>query len=587
MEIKRIALTATIAAVAAAMIGCTAPKDGEYSFKVLTTNDIHGTYFDSTYVGNGVKRSLYAVKYVVDSVRRAAGKENVILIDAGDILQGDNAAYYFNYVDTVTPHVYPRMAAYMEYDAVVAGNHDIETGHACYDRVAADLEASGIPFLAGNAIRTSDGKPYFGTYTILRRHGVKIAVLGFDNANISNWLSESLWYGMTFENLIPLVQEQVDAVKAKEKPHIVIVAVHSATGDGDGSQLESQGLDLMNTLQGVDLLVCSHDHKPAVVKRDSICLVNSGSHCRYVGMGGVDITVRKGKVVGKELDASLIAVDRDKVDTAMRTAFHDDYAAVKAFSTAKVGELAMDLRTRDAYRGMCDYLNLIHTICLKSSGADISFAAPLTFNGFVKGGDILYNDLFTIYPFENTLNVVEMTGKEIKDYLEASYDRWITTVRGTPGEHVLKIAKREDQRTGQKSWSFIERSYNFDSAGGLDYTVDVTKPFGSRISISSFADGSTFNFDQTYKVAMTSYRANGGGSLLSDAGIDTDTVGERTASLLPEIRELLYNYLKENNIIRSESIGDEAVIGHWSFIPESVAGPLMEEDMKLLFPARR
>ena len=86
---------------------------------------------------------------------------------------------------------------------------------------------------------------------------------------------------------------------------------------------------------------------------------------------------------------------------------------------------------------------------------------------------------------------------------------------------------------------------------------------------------------------MTSYRANGGGSLLSDAGIDTDTVGERTDSLLPEIRELLYNYLKENNIIQPESIGDEAVIGHWSFIPESVAGPLMEEDMKLLFPARR
>ena len=296
------------------LAACTGPKDGTYSFRILTTNDVHGTFFDSTYVGGNVKKSLFAVKYTVDSVRNAVGKDNVVLIDAGDILQGDNAAYYFNYVDTVTPHVYPRMAKYMGYDAVVLGNHDIETGHAVYDRIDRDMKALKIPFLAGNAIRNDNGKAYFQTYTILRRNGLKIAVLGYDNANIAGWLSERLWSGMKFESLIPLVQQDVDKVIAKEKPHAVIVAVHSGTGSGDGSQLESQGLDLMKSLKGVDFLVCSHDHRPKVVENDTICLINSGSHCRYVGEGKLDLTVRKGKVEAKSVSAGLILVDRYNID---------------------------------------------------------------------------------------------------------------------------------------------------------------------------------------------------------------------------------------------------------------------------------
>ena len=564
---------------------CCGPKDGSYSLRLLTTNDVHGTFFDSTYVGGNVKKSLYSVKYTVDSVRTAVGEDNVILLDAGDILQGDNAAYYFNYVDTVTPHVYPRMAEYMGYDAVVLGNHDIETGHAVYDRFAREMKARHIPLLAGNAIRNDNGKPYFPVYSVLKRHGIRIAVLGFDNSNIAGWLSERLWSGMRFENLIPLVQQDVDRVVAREKPHVVIVAVHSATGDGDGSQLESQGLDLMKSLKGVDFLVCSHDHKPKVIESDTLCLVNSGSHCRYVGEGRLDLTVRKGKVTDKSLSARLILVDRYKTDTAMARVFHDDYAAVKAFTTKKVGELKVDLATRDAYRGMCDYLNLLHTLSLSCPPARLSFAAPLTYNGFVKAGTLVYNDLFTIYPFENQLYVIKMTGKEVKDYLEASYDNWINTVSG-PAEHVLKIVDRDDPRTGNKSWSFAGRSYNFDSAGGLVYTVDVTKPKGERVSIESLAGGEAFDPGQTYEVALTSYRASGGGGLMKEAGIDTGRIEERIVETYPEIRNILYDYLVENGSIDPAAVGDHARIGGWKFVPETVAGPAIDRDMDLLFGRR-
>lgn len=574
-----------LAAVSAGFLltGCASdPKDGDYVIHLLTTNDVHGTYFDSTYVGDGVRGSLYAVKAVVDSVRAADGADNVLFVDAGDCLQGDNAAYYFNYVDTISPHIYPRLAACMGYDAVTVGNHDIETGHRVYDRVASELDSYGIPFLAGNAIRNDNGKPYFPVYRILRKGGLKVAVLGFTNANMKNWLSERLWSGMTFESLLPLVQEDVDKVAAKEKPDVVIVSVHSGTGRGDGTMLEGQALDLYKSLRGVDFVVCSHDHRPYVASCDSIGLINSGSHCRFVGHGTLRLTVDDGRVVRREYSAGLIPVDPHKIDAGMEKTFYEDYQAVRVFTTQEVGELKADIRTRDAYKGMCDYVNLVHTLSLGCAPARVSIAAPLTYDGSVRGGTLIYKDLFTIYPFENQLYVITMTGKEIKDYLEASYDRWIVTASGS-SDRVLNIVRRDDPRTGQKGWSFIERSYNFDSAAGIDYTVDVTKPRGSRVTVSSMADGSPFDPGASYNVAMTSYRASGGGGLLAEIGIDTDRISERTVEYYPEIREILYEYLKKNRVIDPAVIGDPATIGRWSFVPENIAVPAIERDMKLLF----
>ena len=195
-------------------------KDGEYTLTVLSTNDVHGTWFDSTYVDSRTKPSLMAVKYYVDSVRTANGAENVLLLDAGDCLQGDNAPYYFNYVDTLTPHLFPRLVAYMGYDAVAVGNHDIETGHAVYDRVAADLQKAGVDFLAANAIRNDNGKPYFKPYKIVKRAGLKVAILGYTNANMKAWLTEELWSGMHFVPIVFLSRSHPYLVKCLFKMEV-------------------------------------------------------------------------------------------------------------------------------------------------------------------------------------------------------------------------------------------------------------------------------------------------------------------------------------------------------------------------------
>ncbi|MBQ2874174.1 MAG: bifunctional metallophosphatase/5'-nucleotidase [Bacteroidales bacterium] len=570
------------ALIAAALFSaCCGPKDGEYTFRILTTNDVHGHYFDSLYVTDGTDNALTNISWYADSIRRADGAENVILLDAGDCLQGDNAAYYFNYIDTTSKHIFARMVEYIGYDAVVVGNHDIETGHKVYDRL---VETMDVPFLAANALRTDDGHPYFREYVTLKRHGINITIIGFTNPNIKGWLSPLLWEGMTFESLIPMAQEVVDRVRKKEDSDVVIVAVHAGTGEGDGSILESQGLDLFKSLRGVDFVVCAHDHRPVVHKNDSICLINAGSHCRNLGFGTVTLKVENGEVVSRTLDADLLPVDKKNVDIRMQELFHPDFEAVKAFTLNEVGELKTDLRTRDAYSGMSDYVNLIHTLSLGCTPARISFAAPLTFNGFIEAGTLVYNDLFTIYPFENQLFVVKMTGREVKDYLEYSYDQWINSI-DSADDRLLKIVDRPDPRTGQKHWSFVNRPYSFDSAGGLVYEVDVTRLAGERVTIFSLADGTSFEEAAEYDVAMTSYRASGGGGIMrKGAGIDTDRISDRVVEYYPEIRDILYDYLLKNGEIDPEKIGDREVIGEWKFVPESLVSKAMDRDMLLLFP---
>lgn len=580
---KSLLKSAILGAGALMLAACAGgPKDGEYTLELLTTNDVHGSYFDQSYVDDQQKNSMFAVNWYVDSVRNAAGKENVILIDAGDHLQGDNAAYYFNYVDTRTEHVWSRIMDYMKYDAVVVGNHDVETAHPVYDRITKELSSHKIPYLAGNAVRNDNGEPYWKKYTTFRKNGIKVLVIGYTNANMAAWLNESVWSGMKFESIVSMVQQDVDAIVAKEKPQVVIVATHTGTGSGNGEVLESQGMDILKEIKGVDFLLCAHDHRATTVMNGNTCLVNAGSHARNLGHGTITLVIKDGKVVDKKLSADLINVDAAKADPAMREAFKSDYEAVKAFTLQEVGALKSDFVMSDALFGMSDYMNFLHTVCLEATGAQICFAAPLTTNGVIEAGTLIYNDLFTLYRYENQLYTVKFKGSEIKNYLEYSYNSWIVTAT-KPTDHVLNIVGRDDPRTGMTGWSFRGATYNFDSAAGIRYTVDVTKPYGERVSIECLADGTPFDMDGEYTVAMTSYRASGGGDIMpKGAGIDAETAETRTIDKQKEIRELMYDYMQKHGAIDAAECSNEAVIGHWEFVPSTIVEPALAADKALV-----
>ncbi len=505
--------------------------DGEYRVTVCSTTDVHGAYFDSAYVDNlAAKTSLANVSSYLKEIRGEGVQP--VLIDVGDNLQGDNAAYYFNYVATDVPHVYPRIAAYLGYDAIVVGNHDIETGHDVYDRVARELT---MPYLAANAAfdrdengradmdENPDGKTvsdsYFVPYCVVDRGGVKVAIVGMTNGNIKSWLADDIWRGMDFQIISEMVQPVIDRMIEKEKPQLVVLAVHSGTG-AEQPNRENEAQYLAATLRGVDIVLNGHDHRPVArevenVNGGSVVLIDAGTKAVVVGQADFTLTVKNGKVVSKSVDYKLVPMEKYPVDPDYVAAFKEDFNAVKAFAQRPIGQLSENIFLADALDGPSTYINLVQTVQLASSGADISFAAPLTSSGVVPKGVIEFQDLVSIYKFENQLYVVEMTGKQIKDYLEYSYKNWVN-------------------KSGP--------SYNWDSADGIRYEVSRKAPDGERVKILSMNDGTPFDLDKTYKVAMTSYRASGGGDLVREgAGIDPASLV--VVRKMKDIRSLIGDYI--------------------------------------------
>ncbi|MBQ6957572.1 MAG: bifunctional metallophosphatase/5'-nucleotidase [Bacteroidales bacterium] len=521
--------------------------DGTYTVSVCSTTDVHGAYFDSSYVDNlAAKTSLANVSSYLKELR-ASGVQPV-LIDVGDNLQGDNAAYYFNYVADKEAHVYPRIVSYLGYDAVVVGNHDIETGHDVYDRIRSELT---VPYLAANAAfdRDENGKAdmdedpknkavqdaYFLPYCVVDRGGVKVAIIGMTNGNMKSWLSDSAWHGMDFQVISDIAQDLVDHVIAKEKPQLVVLAVHSGTGSEQPDR-ENEALYLASSLHGVDLVLNGHDHRPLAREVEnpegSVVLLDAGTKAVVVGQADFTLTVKNGKVISKAVDYKLVPMDKYPVDPDYVAAFKADFQAVKDFANRPIGQLSEDIFLADALDGPSSYINLVQTVQLASTGADISFAAPLTSSGVVPKGVIEFQDLVSIYKFENQLYVVEMTGQQIKDYLEYSYDNWVN-------------------KKGP--------SYNWDSADGILYEVSKSAPAGERVRIQSLSDGKPFELDKTYKVAMTSYRASGGGDLLRN-GAKVDPAQLVIVDRLKDIRSLIGDYITKRGEIAP------SVATNWKFV---------------------
>jgi len=583
MKISRILLIV----MTIVLVSCNSDEIKKHTVHVISTGDVHGAWFDVDYTNpEKTYPSLLAVSKKVNDLRDSVGSENVILIDGGDCLQGNVAPYFYNYKNSDKEHLFPQLVNYMGYDCVVVGNHDIETSHPVYDKVKKEMKVAGIPWLGGNVIDENDDI-YFQEYTVVEKAGLKVLILGYTNPNIPEWLQEEKWKGLKFESLLPYVQNRVDAIKAKVNPQLTIVAVHSGTGKGNGNVYESQGLDLLNSLQGVDLLITAHDHLPAVIQKENITLMNGGSLAARVGHAVIEVTTKGDKVLDVNVKASIEDVDKNDIDVDMKAAFSAMYKIVEDFTNQKIGTLEQTIKTKDAFKGKSLYVDFVNTVMMKATGARISFTAPLTYDGTVAAGDIIYRDLRTLYPYENELIMLKMKGSEIKNFLEFSYEKWVNEINPAnvdENTHIMKIVQRDDPRNGAKGWSIDGKWYNYESAAGLIYTVDVTKSFGNRVNIKCLADGNDFDMDEFYDVAMTSYRFSGAGDLMDKgAGIDKDEAEKRVVAQYREIRDLISEYINENQNITTEMISNGKALGEWKFIPEDLAKPLFEKDMNLIF----
>lgn len=548
--------------------------------KIVQTSDIHGNFFPYDFINRKAwGGSLARVHAFAEEQRKTFG-ENLILLDNGDILQGQPSVYYYNFIDTVSSHLCADMLNFMRYDAANMGNHDIETGHAVYDRW---VKECNFPVLGANIIDTKTGAPYLPPYKIIERDGIKIAVLGLITPAIPAWLAENLWEGLQFEDMETSARKWVKIIQEKEKPDILIGLFHSGreASKNTGKWNENASLTVAQNVPGFHIVLMGHDHRQFCqnvpnCEGNYVMAVNPGSNGNAVS--DIDITITKnGNETSMNIDARLTDMNKYEPSQEFMAHFKKQYDDVDNFVKQKIGTITASLDTRPAYFGSSAFIDFIHTLQLAISGADISFAAPLSFDATIDKGDIYMSDMFNLYKYENMLYIMELTGKEIKDYLEYSYSIW--TRQMTSPDDSLLLLKDITPEEDKSHAIFANPSYNFDSAAGIIYTVDVTKPQGEKISISSMADGTPFLMDKTYKVAINSYRGNGGGELLTrGAGIPQDQLHARIVfSTDKDLRFYLMEYIRKQGTLSPKALNQ------WRFIPDEWVKQAAKRDYDLLF----
>ncbi|MFC2474424.1 MAG: bifunctional metallophosphatase/5'-nucleotidase [Prevotella sp.] len=555
-------------------------QNKKVELRILETSDVHGSFFPYDAINRRPKSgSMARVSSYVSRLRGKYGS-NLLLLDNGDILQGQPVSYFSNFIDTTDTNIAAQVVNYLKYDAVTIGNHDVEPGHKVYDKWRKEV---ACPVLGANVIDAATGQPYLKPYAIFVRQGVKIAVLGMLTPAIPNWLSKDIWSGLRFDEMVKTARHWMRIIKEKERADVVIGLFHSGAHGGitTPDYMEDASETVAREVPGFNIVLFGHDHTrhndtiTNTAGQKVLCL-DPANNAITVSDATIQLTQKKGKWTVTSVSGNLQDITQEPVDEAYMSHFRAYINKVDAFANEKIGEFKHAISSRDCYFGSSAFNDLILNLELKMTGADIAFNAPLQFNATIKAGPIYMSDMFNLYKYENQLYVMRLTGEEVRRHLEMSYDLWMNTMT-SPSDHLLLLDRRtygDAQRMGFKNFSF-----NFDSAAGIDYTVDVTKPAGKKVTILRMSNGQPFNEKAWYKVAVNSYRGNGGGELLTrGAGIAKDSLESRI--IWRSERDQRYYLAQE---IRKAGIMDPQPNNNWKVIPEAWTRPAAERDYKLLF----
>ncbi len=551
------------------------------SLRIIETSDVHGCFFPYDFIEQKpLEGSLARVSTYVNRLRKEYG-DKLLLMDNGDILQGQPLNYWSNFVSTNEENIAASVTNYMQYDAQAIGNHDIETGHRVYDKWLKEVKC---PMLGANIIRAKTGKPYVEPYTIIEREGIRIAVIGMITPTIPCWLHESIWKGLTFQEMVSSASLWVKHVKDIEHADIVIGLFHSGKDGGiklDNGIEENATARIAREVPGFDIIFYGHDHtrnKEWITNKagEQVLILDPANKATHISDATIEIAIKDGRISHKSIHGELVNICQETIDTNMINHFQEQIERVKQYASRHICYFDESITTRDSYFGNSAFTDFIHNMMLKISKADVSFNAPLSFDSSIKAGDVTVADMFNLYKYENKLYILKMTGKEIKDYLEESYALWANTMRSAE-DHLLLL--QENKSNGLQRMRFKNYTFNFDSASGIDYEVDVTKPAGQKIRILGFSNGKPFYENKTYKVAMNSYRGNGGGELITKgAGIAADKIEKRIIYKSPlDLRHYMMEEMQQMKRIKPKPNNN------WKFVPETWTKPAAQRDKQLLF----
>ncbi len=528
----------------------TGPAGNQTELLVLSTTDVHGRIRGWDYYADSVEtvRGLSRAATIVDSVR-AANPGRVLLVDAGDLLQGNPFAYIAmkQFGDSANPIIAAMNA--MGYDAAAIGNHEYNYGVPYLERAVSQAK---FPMLSANTWKP-DGTHKFRSWTIVERQGIKVGIVGATTPGVMVWDADNVRGKVKLTDIVPAVRTAVGEVQ-KAGANVVIVSVHSGLNEPSSYDTVSTGLPSENVAEriakeipGIDLVIYGHSHKEQPdLHVGNTLLVQPKNWATSVGLAHLTIsrdgnsyrvTSSKGETIQSRGHAEQARV----VATSAAT-----HRATVAYANTVIGNTPVAWRGDSARLMDTPLIDLINEVEMKAAKADLASSAAFTLDASLPAGPITVAKIAQLYPYDNTLRAVRISGAQLRDYLEYSAKYYTRVENGVPVP--------DPQTPG----------YNYDMVSGADYTLDLTKPIGSRVTSLTFKGKAVAPTD-SFTFALNNYRQTGGGgfAMLHGAPLVYDQQ--------QEIRQLLIDEVRARGTIRTEDYFKR----NWSLVTSggTVSGP--------------
>ena len=564
--VQKTAVTgAAVAAVGAAAVPARAAgrkpekTPRTWSFSILGTTDLHSHVFDWDYyldaaysdkAGNSV--GVARVATLIKQQREAKGEEHVLLVDAGDIIQGTSLAYYFARVKPITDKgasKHPMAVAmnHMRYDAAALGNHEFNYGIEVLRKFESQCH---FPLLGANALDAKTLKPAFQPYTVKRicvpgAPDIKVGVLGLTNPGIALWDKDNVSGKMVFPGLVEQAKKYVPRLRALGCD-VVFLTDHSGL-DGSSSYgdelpyVENASNLVAQQVPGIDAILVGHTHVEVpsyTVKNDETGedVLLSEPYCWGYRLSVFDFELElvrgQWKVTGKT--AQTLNPNTVDEDPEIKKLLEADHELVVQYVNTAVGTCTEDLSAAESCWKdvpIMDFIHEVQTETVKAglSASDaalplISVAAPFSRTADIPAGSVTIKDIAGLYIYDNTLYGKKLTGAQLKDYLEYAAKYY----------HQVPSGTKVDTSTLTNANSFWD--YMYDTAAGVSYDIDIAQAEGSRIRNLTY-NGAAVTDDQVFVVAVNNYRANGG------SGYPHIATADIAYSSTNEIRQLMIDYV--------------------------------------------
>jgi 2',3'-cyclic-nucleotide 2'-phosphodiesterase/3'-nucleotidase len=469
---------------------------------ILSTSDVHGYIYPTNFAGDdNAPFGLSRAKTAIDEFKKQHSNDAVFVVDNGDFIQGSPMTNFIardhnEYIDT-----YQKLADTMEYDARTLGNHEFNYG--------ADYLKKAVPdsnqIVDANVTR-DDSLFYKQPYKIIERNGVKVGFLGLTTEFISVWENESHIPNMTFEDVIDVAKTLIPKMR-EEGAQVIVVMYHagfeSDLKTGEATEMytaENRAYALLQEVDGIDALVTGHQHRviSALINTPFgiVPTTQPGQKAQYVGEISLDF--EDGKIISS--DAQLIETKDYEPATEITAIVRNIQKELNQYLDTVIGEFDKDYLYKDHYQARMKNHPIVDLVNrIQGESVNTTISANAIFNDEVPGfkKEITRRDIVINYLYPNTVVAEEIYGKELLEALEQSATFFTVEEDGSFGINThFTLPKMQ--------------LYNYDIYSGIDYTIDLTKPMGSRI-VKAMTGSGDIDPNKKYRVAVSNFRANGTG----------------------------------------------------------------------------